>query len=511
MNQSPVARFGPFAFDQARMVLQRDGRLVPIGGRAAALLVALVEAGGDVVTKAELLDAAWPGQAVEERNLSVQIAALRKAMGDLPDGLDPIRTVSRVGYRLMLDAPRAMILTLRPSVAVLPFANLTSDPELAFFADGVTEDVIAALSRFRTFAVVARGSSFAAARGAPAAEAATALGVRYIVEGSVRREGRRLRVAAQLTDGAGLVLWSDRFEEELGGVFDMQDRITAAVVSLAEPRITHAELDRSRRKHPENLDAYDHFLRGTALLNQLNPSAATYDEMVHHLGRAAILDPSFPQALAFAGWAHELRRTYGGAAAEGPDDFAIATELCDRAEAQAGDDALVLVISALERHNLRGDGEAGLALAERALALNPHSYLVVDLTATIHMQRGRPDSAIELFHRAIHLSPNSPYNAWSMDCVAACHLEAGRYAEAVEWETRSLAIHSGWGLPFVTLAVAHAMQDQLDEAGVALDRFLAVRPGATIRGLLDSLPPGTRGSVERIWSEGLRRAGLPHG
>jgi DNA-binding winged helix-turn-helix (wHTH) protein len=129
MDQSSVARFGPFAFDRRAMLLLRDGRPVPTGGRAAALLAALVEADGEVVTRAELLEAAWPGQAIEERNLSVQIAALRKAMGDLPDGEDPIRTVARVGYRLLRDdpTPPATILTLRPSVAVLPFANLSGD------------------------------------------------------------------------------------------------------------------------------------------------------------------------------------------------------------------------------------------------------------------------------------------------------------------------------------------------------------------------------------------------
>jgi TolB-like protein len=179
--------------------------------------------------------------------------------------LDPIRTVPRVGYRLMVDASRATILELRPSVAVLPFANLSGDPDFAFFADGVTEDIIAALSRFRTFAVVARGSSFGyGSRGVSAVQAAAALGVRYVLEGSVRREGHRLRVAARLSDDAGTVLWADRFEEELGGVFEMQDHITAAVVHLAEPRITRAEIERSRRKQPESLDAYDHFLRGMA-------------------------------------------------------------------------------------------------------------------------------------------------------------------------------------------------------------------------------------------------------
>ncbi len=164
MDRSAVVRFGPFTFDRDRMVLERDGRPVPIDGRGTALPSALVDAGGEVVTRSELLDAAWPGRVVEERNLKVQVAGLRNAMGELPDGEDPIRTVSRVGYRLMLDAPAApapRAPSVRPSVAVLPFANLSPDPDLPFFADGVTEDLITAVSRLESFAVVARSASFA--------------------------------------------------------------------------------------------------------------------------------------------------------------------------------------------------------------------------------------------------------------------------------------------------------------------------------------------------------------
>ena len=138
--------------------------------------------------------------------------------------------------------------------------------------------------------------------------------MRYVLDGSLRREGHRLRVAARLTDDAGAVLWADRFEEELDGIFEVQDRITATVVGLVEPRITQAEFERSRRKPPQSVDAYDHFLRGTARINHPDSSAAVYDAMVHHLDRAVALDPSFPQALACAGWAHEMRRTYGAAA-----------------------------------------------------------------------------------------------------------------------------------------------------------------------------------------------------
>jgi TolB-like protein len=515
MDRSVVVRFGPFAFDRARMVLEREGQPVPIGGRGAALLAALVDAQGQVLTRNELLDAVWHGQVVEERNLTIQISSLRKAMGDLPAGEDPIRTVSRVGYRLMLDglAPfSSTILALRPTVAVLPFANLSGDPEFTFFVDGVTEDIIAALSRFQTFAVVARGSSFAyKGRAVPAPEIAQALGVRYILDGSVRRDGRRLRIAAQLCDESGHLHWADCFEEELDGVFEIQDRITETVVSHAEPRIARAELERSRRKQSAHLDAYDHFLRGMVLFNDPNGSAAQYDRMVGDFDRAAEFDPGFPQALAYAGLVHEQRRTLAAASPPGVDDFALATELCARALARAGDDALVLAITALERHTLGDDGEAALALAERALAINPHSCRVLSTTAFILRQRGQADRAIGLYEHRLRLGPNSPQDAMAVENIGCCHLELGRFEEAVAWISRSLAMGANWDLALINLTVAHAMLGQSEEAHEALERFLRVRPGATIQGLMARLPPGVRRSEERTWPEGLRRAGLLEG
>ncbi|EYD76530.1 Adenylate cyclase [Rubellimicrobium mesophilum DSM 19309] len=461
MDRSAVARFGPFTFDRTRMVLEREGQPVPIGGRGAALLVALVDAQGHVVTRSELLDAVWPDQVVEEHNLTVQIANLRQAMGALPNGEDPVRTVSRVGYRLVLDglsARRGTILALRPTVAVLPFVNLSGDPELGFFADGVTEDVIAALSRFRTFAVVARGASFAyKGRAGPAPEVAQALGVRHVLEGSVRREGRRLRVGARLTDTEGHVRWADCFEEELDGVFEMQDRITAAVVGLVEPQITRAELERSGRKHPESMDAYDHFLLGLALSKRLSTNAALYDRMVGHLDRAVALDPSFPQAFVQASWAHQLRRMFGDATPAGTDDFALAEDLRIRALESGPDDAMVLAWSGLGAHNFQDDGEGALALIERAVELNPLSYDVLHMAATVLRQRGRPADSIRLLEGCLRLSPDAPQNAMIVESIGLCHLYEGRYAEAVDWIRRAQAAGASYDHLLINLTMAEAL------------------------------------------------------
>ena len=507
MDSSPVVHFGPLAFDRVRQVLKRVDQAIPIGGRGAAILGKLADAGGEVVTRADLLDAAWPHLLVEERNLTVQVASLRKLIEEAAGGINPIATVARIGYRLICDTPVAIgstITALRPSVAVLPFANLSTNPEMAFFAAGMTEDIVQALSRFRTFAVVARGALLSHQS---RSEAARALDVAYVVEGSVRREGPRLLVNARLTDSGAQVIWADRFEEELGGLFDIQDRIAASVVNRVEPRITLAEIERSRRKHPENLDAYDHFIHGLAWYHGPVARNGRNDAIVYHFDRAAALDPTFPQALAYAGMAHEWQSNLN-LTADHAYDFALTLDLCQRAEEIAGDDALVLSIAALVRHGFRDDGEGALALARHAVALNPHSHDVLDFAATVHMLRARPDEATEMFRHCIRLAPGSPQAAVAYSSIGFCHLSAGRYDEAVQWESRAQALQPNPDFGLASMIAALAMVGRQTEAKAELERFLTARPAATIAGLLESLPPGSRAGFAKAWSEGLHRAGL---
>src|SRR6185503_10208523 len=195
-----VSTFGPFAFDREQMKLTRDGRVIALGGRGTALLAALADARGGVVSKDALMQAAWPGAVVEEANLTVQIGGLRRALRTGPDEQEWIVTVPRVGYRLLTLQAATDIGP--PAVAVLPFENLSSDPEQSFLADGLVEEIITALSRFRTFAVVARNSTFAyKGRAVDVRDVARDLGVRYVLQGSVRRSGDKVRVAAQLIEG----------------------------------------------------------------------------------------------------------------------------------------------------------------------------------------------------------------------------------------------------------------------------------------------------------------------
>jgi TolB-like protein len=259
----PEIAFGPYRMDQRNRSLTREGVAVPLGGRAFDTLSVLAAASGATVGKEALLDAVWPGLTVEENNLQVQISALRKALGE-----GWIVTVPGRGYRLApmpssAEPPAAPTLPDRPSVAVLPFANLSGDSDQEYFADGVVEDIITALSRTGWLFVIARNSSFTyKGRAVDVKQVGRELGVRYVLEGGVRKAGNRVRITGQLIDAAsGGDVWADRFDGELADIFELQDRVTESVVGAIEPSLRRAEIARTLAKPTNSLDAYDLYLR----------------------------------------------------------------------------------------------------------------------------------------------------------------------------------------------------------------------------------------------------------
>ena len=335
--------FGPFELDSTSFSLLRDGKPVAIGQRGFRLLEALLAADGATVSKARLLESGWHGAIVEDGNLSVQIAALRKALGVRSDGREWIITVPRTGYRLLAAPPEAAPGTTSPipSVAVLPFQNLSGDPGQDYFADGVVEDIITALSRFRSFAVIARNSSFAYRdRAMDVRAVARELGVRYVLEGSVRRAGTRLRIAAQLIDAEpGTQLWGQNFEGTIEDVFDVQDRITESVVAIVEPHIRQAEIERSRRERPGSMAAYDLHLR--ALPKLFSVRADDNAEAVGIFRSALALEPDSGLLLIRAAFALMTRRAMGWDPL-GPDDLEQVTQMTRRALSLSPDDGEVL-------------------------------------------------------------------------------------------------------------------------------------------------------------------------
>jgi TolB-like protein/Flp pilus assembly protein TadD len=498
-------KFGPFVFDRERMTLSRDGEVLAIGGRGAALLAALIDAGGAVVGKEALMEAAWSGTIVEEGNLAVQIAALRKAMGG--DSESIIVTVPRVGYRLVAQEANTPEPEAggRPLIAVLPFANLSSDPDQTFFADGVVEDIITALSRFRQFAVVARNSSFAYKdRAVDVRTAARELGVRYVLEGSVRRAGDRVRVTAQLIDADnGAHIWAEKFEGSTADIFDFQDRVAESVVGLLEPRIRLAEIERARRKRPDSLDAYDLYLRALPLVYSMEP--ADYVEALALLRRSIALDPNFALALAYAAWTTEKRLTWG-LPPLGEDDQAECMRLGRAALLADPNDPIVLAITGWLSFVIEGDVETGLDVLRRAVDANPNNVVVLGLWGYANMLGGDPAAAIAIFQRALRLSPNAPDAFGSLTGIGTSYLMQGDFEAAIEWSLKSLATYNEWPMTYWTLIPAYAHLGRLAEARAAAEKLLAIAPNSRV-----SRIAANHGQQQRMQSmrEGLLKAGMP--
>ncbi len=473
---SQQVTFGQFAFDRAKRTLWSNSALVPLGSHGAALLEALLDAEDGVVTKTELIDRAWPGRIVEDGNLAVQISGLRKTLGLHPSGQEWIITVPRVGYRFLQEGDVGAMPLVRPSIAVLPFANLGGNPADDYFADGLVEDLIIALSRFRTFAVVTRHASFVYKnRRVDTRKAAAELGVRYALEGSVRRSDRRVRVTAQLIEASsGASLWAERLEGKVEDIFDFQDQITERVIGFVEPQIRKAEIVRSRRKRAENLDAYDLYLQALPLIQSAN--IAGYSVAIELLNRAIELDPAFAPVLALACWAHGKRHARGGIAPSGVDDLRSCRDFAERALAADSDDAVVLAIAGSELRCFDSESERGCALVERAFELNPNSNLVSNLAGFARASRGDWEAAIQCHQRALLLCPGAPERFWSLTGIAQACLSARRPDEALEWARKSLDAYDGLDWTYSVAAAAYGMTGDWENARLALKAALALHP-----------------------------------
>ena len=475
-------RFGPFVLNPGRE-LQRDGKSVPLGQRALSLLEAMLDADGAVVSKAELMAKVWPGMIVEEGNITVQIAALRKELGTRPGGEDWIVTVPRIGYRLIAtpaEVPAGD--SGRPTLAVLPFVNLSGDASRDYFADGMVEDLITALSRFKSFGVVSRNSSFVyKGRAVDVRQVARELGVRYLLEGSVRLVGERVRVTAQLVDAiTGTHHWASNFDGDLGRIFEFQDRITAAVVGLVEPQIRRAEIERSRRRWPDNPQAYDHFLR--ALPHFYSRDPAGYVTALGHLDQAIALEPDYAVALAYASWSY-ARRTTVSLTFLSPDDAARCLELARAALHFGDDDPMVLAICG---HSLLAIGQLkaeGLATVRRALQANPHNVSVLVLVGICNMLAGDLDEAETCYRRAYQLSPGAMEAYESLAGIGFSRFFMLDYHGALDWLEQSRATQVDWPPTYWMLTAAYAHLGRLTDAQATLKRLLEFAPHTSLKGL----------------------------
>ncbi len=504
-------RIGPFVIDPARGLVTHDGKPVAVGQRAMALLLALIAAEGKPVAKADLMEAGWPGLAVEEGNLTVQIAALRKALGPGPQGQDWIVTVPRVGYRLMTTSPSAAVgvSATRPVVAVLPFQNLSGDADAEYFADGIVADIITALSRFRSLAVLSRNSSFAyRGRTIDTRTIAHDLGAGYLLEGSVRRSGDRLRITAQLVEGdGGVTLWTNRFDGDLSEIFDFQDRITESVATLVAPAIEASELVHSRQQRPESAATYDLFLRARAYIDDelVEGNAKGYALLTDALRR----EPDNALILAHAAWALE-HRTAMGWPPIGPDDHEKCVEHARNGIRLANGNPRVMAHCAVALVQTGKDYDGGMAVIEQAAAANPNDLYVLTAAGVLTMHCGDLDRAMDYFDRALRLGGHEPHSRFALTGIAHVQILRGNFDAALDFAARSLAINDRFDASYWMLIAANAHLGRMEEAHVWREALLTIAPGITIARILRGQPAKYPERFAAILN-GLRLAHLPEG
>jgi adenylate cyclase len=394
----------------------------------------------------------------------------------------------------------------RPSIVVLPFLNLSGDPEQEYFADGMVDEILTSLSRIRWLIVTSRTSTFALkGQNVDARDIARKLGVRYILEGSVRKASNRVRIVGQLIDAANDAhIWADRIEGNLDDIFDLQDRMTANVVAAIEPKIQYAEIERAKRKRPDSLDAYDLYLRSLPHFYQL--TRVTTAEGLKLLQQSLELDPAFAAANALAAWAHYIKVALGWSS-DASRDSSEAIRLAREALANHPDDPQAIANAGWVIGTLGRDLDAGLTALEEALQISPNSGFVLSISGFLMTLAGDQDKALEQSLAAVRVSPTDPLVYRHYSCAGIACILSGRFEDAIAYCERARR-HSGqWPVTFRVLAAAHAQLGHLDEAKEALARMLEISPSTTISLLKKALPYRNTQQAELLW-DGLRRAGL---
>jgi TolB-like protein len=520
--------FGDFALDIDRRELTRGEEPVSVGPQVFDLLVYLVRNHERVVSKDELLAAVWNGRIVSESTLTSHINAVRKAVGDSGNEQSLIRTVARKGFRFVgavreesgtaatrsgrpasmrASSAPALVLPDKPSIAVLPFQNLSDDPTQEYFADGMVEDIITALSRMRWLFVIARNSSFTyKGHAVDVKQVGHELGVRHIVEGGVRRAANRVRITAQLIDATtGTHLWADRFEGTLDDIFDLQDKVAANIVGAIARRLEQAEIERAKRKPTENLDAYDFFLRGMASFHRRTKEANS--EALELFYRAIELDASFASAYGMASWCYAWRKINGWMC-DRSQEIAEGTRLARRAVDLDKDDAVALARGGHALAHLAGEVDDAIAFVDRALALNPNLAAPWYLGGFLRVFRGESEVAINHFTHAMRLSPLDPETFRMRAGMAFAHLFASRFDEALSWAEAAFRELPSF-LPAVSIAAAsNALAGRMDEARGVMERLRELDPALRVSNLKDWIPIRRPEDFAK-WSDGLRKAGLP--
>mgnify|MGYP001081100041 CR=1 FL=1 len=505
--------------DLDRRELLRASDAVATAPKVFDVLVYLMENRNRVVSRDDLVSAVWQGRVVSESTLATHINAVRKAVGDDGQQQRVIRTVARKGFRFVAEVaaaqaqaqPAAPALATpavpsKPSIAVLPFVNLSGDPEQDYLSDGVIEDIISALSRYRWLFVVARNSSFAyKGHHVDLKQIGRELGVRYVLEGSWRKSANRVRTSAQLIDATtGILQWAGRFDGVLGDIFELQDQITESVVGAIAPQLERAEIDRAQHKPTESLDAYEYYLRGMARLHQ--GTRATIEQALQLFHQAIAADPGYASAYAMAAWCHCWRRVNNwmtdleAETAEGLRLGRLAVEL-------GPDDAVALTRGGHALGQLGGDTSGAIALLDQALALNPNLAAAWFLGAFLRLWRGQIEDAVKFFQHAMRLSPRDPELYRMQAGMAAAHLFLKDFDAAASWAEKAYQNLPSFQMAVAVGAASQALAGRIDEAQRGLAHLRQLNPDLRLSTLPDWIPVCQPRNLA-VLASGLRVAGL---
>jgi len=516
--------FADCVLDSVRRELHRGSDAVPTAPQVFDLLDYLIRNRERVVSKDDLVNAIWNGRIVSDAALTTRLNAARSVIGDTGEGQRLIKTLPRKGFRFVGavhegDRPSgtvvvpdsrvesskpALALPDKPSIAVLPFENMSGDPEQDYFADGMVEEITTALSRFKWLFVIARNSSFTyKGRAVDIKEVGRRLGVRYVLEGSVRKASGKVRITGQLIDAVtGTHIWADRFERDLTDVFALQDEVTVAVVSAIQPKLLQTEIAMATRRRSENLSAYDFFLR--ALQQYYLPTREGVAEAIRLAHRALELDPGFGLVAALEGAGHGLNVLLGYAI-DPQRDRNEAVRLLRLALSLDDNDPETLAWACLISAYHVGDCESAIEMADRAVALNSNSYWAWNCRGNVYRIAGLPEEAIRSFEHALRVSPVDPRLHRALSGMGVSFIELCRFDEAIAAGKKAQRQNPSYSPAYRCLASAFAHLGRDVEAREAAARLLETDPAFTISSWI------ARGgqSNAKLMTEGLRKAGLP--
>ena len=517
-----LIEFDNFVLDTNRCELRGAAGDIHVEPQVFDLLLFFVRNPNRVISKDELIEQVWHGRIVSDSALNSRINSARKAIGESGENQRLIKTVQRRGFLFSSEEaissngqdpapkeatrsePLNLTLPNKPSITVLPFQNLSGDPEQEYFADGVVEDIIAGLSRIKWLFVIARNSSFAyKGRAIDVKQIGRELGVRYVMEGSLRKAGERVRISAQLIEAeTGGHLWAEHFDRRLDDIFAVQDEITLGVVGAIEPSLRLLEAERVKRTRPENLDAYDLLLQAQAYVYTRMPEPSKQALVL--LKKALALDPNYALAHAYAAECYHALFLRGGLHEE---DRTASVQNAEAAIMHGQDDALALAFAGFVIGMDKHDRPAAFAALEASLAVSPSSAHAYIQGSVILAFTGESERAIEWAEHGIRLSPLDPWRSSALMAIAIAHFHRGRYEEATAAARKSVQFSPGFSMSHMTLAACLAKLGQFEEAKSAADRVLQLQPAFRYRQQFvgGNFDPKLAASL----GEALRISGLP--